>query len=377
MRRQRMAMVGGGPGAFIGPVHWRAALLDNEIELVAGAFSSDARKAPAAAELYGIDPARSYASFDKMIKDEAARPDGAEFVCIVTPNHMHLPVAKAALEAGFDVMSDKPATATAEEARELRRLLAKRPERLYGLTYTYTGYPLVREARVLCNSGALGRIRKVIVEYSQGWLSTRAELENKQAEWRTDPARAGAGCIGDIGVHAFNLAEFVSGQRVSELCSDVSTVVDGRALDDDCNILLRFGNGARGVLHASQIALGERNNLNLRVYGDKGALSWRQEEPNELHLTWADGRGETRHAGAGYLDTAGAGYTRIPVGHPEGYFEAFANIYRDFARARREGKSIDATLVPGIEDGVRGMEFVEAAVSQSRNGWIEFRGGKQ
>lgn len=377
MRRLRMAMVGGGPGAFIGPVHWRAATLDSEIELVAGAFSSDPGKASAAAAQYGIDPKRAYASYDEMLRAERARDDGAEFVCIVTPNHLHMPVAKAALEAGLDVMSDKPATATAEEARSLQRLLAGMPKRLYGLTYTYTGYPLVREARVLCASGALGKVRKVIVEYSQGWLSTRAELENKQAAWRTDPAQAGAGCIGDIGVHAFNIAEFVSGERVAELCADVSTVVEGRQLDDDCNILLRFANGARGVLHASQIALGERNNLNLRVYGEKGALEWRQEEPNELRLLWADGRGETRHAGGGHLATANAGYTRLPVGHPEGYFEAFANLYRDFARAQREGKNISSTLIPGIEEGVRGMEFVECAVSQSRKGWVEFRGGKQ
>lgn len=374
MRRLRMAMVGGGPGAFIGPVHWRAAQLDGEIELVAGAFSSDPARAPAAAAMYGLDPARSYASFEAMIRDERVRADGAEFVCIVTPNHLHFPVAKAALEAGLDVMSDKPATATAAEARELKGLLERMPDRLFGLTYTYTGYPLVREARELCRGGALGEIRKVVVEYSQGWLSTALEQENKQAAWRTDPAQAGAGCIGDIGVHAFNLAEFVTGERVSELCGDVSTVVAKRRLDDDCNLLLRFGNGARGVLHASQIALGERNNLNLRVYGDKGALAWRQEEPNQLHLTWADGRGETRHTGAGHLQTADAGYTRLPTGHPEGYFEAFANLYRDFARARREGKGIGATLVPSIVEGLRGMEFVELAVSQSRNGWVELRG---
>ncbi|MBL8549018.1 MAG: Gfo/Idh/MocA family oxidoreductase [Hyphomonadaceae bacterium] len=377
MGRLRMAMVGGGPGAFIGPVHRRAAELDAAIELVAGAFTSDPKRAPDAAAFYGVDPARSYAAFQDMLDAEKKRPDGAEFVCIVTPNHLHWPVAKAALEAGFDVMSDKPATATAEEAHALQRLLAGMPKRLYGLTYTYTGYPLVREARTLCISGALGVIRKVVVEYSQGWLSTRAELENKQAAWRTDPARAGAGCTGDIGVHAFNLAEFVAGERVSSLCADVSTVVDGRALDDDCNVLIRFANGARGVLHASQIALGERNNLNLRIYGDEGALAWRQETPNELALTWADGRGETRHAGAGHLKTSGEGYTRLPTGHPEGYFEAFANLYRDFACARREGRTIETTLVPGIAEGVRGMEFVELAVTQSRKGWVEFRGGKQ
>jgi predicted dehydrogenase len=371
----RMAMVGGGPGAFIGPVHRMAAELDREIVLVAGAFSRDADKSRAAGAAWGLAPERSYADWAAMIEAEAASADGAELVSIVTPNHLHLPVARAALKAGLHVISDKPATATLAEALELKTVVeAAGP--LYGLTYTYTGYPMVREARALVARGDLGRVRKVVVEYSQGWLSAPIELDgrNKQAAWRADPHASGAGgCSGDIGVHAFNIAEFVSGLQVERVCADLSTVVAGRALDDDCNVLLRFEGGAPGVLVASQIAAGDRNGLRLRVYGEKGGLDWRHDAPDILTLNWLDAPVQTLHAGAGYLSDAAAGATRLPTGHPEGFIEAFANIYRDFARAIRTGCPND--LTPGIVEGVRGMAFVEQAILSSREGstWVSLQ----
>lgn len=365
MRRLRMGMIGGGPGAFIGPVHRIAAELDREIELVAGVFSSDAERSRAGAESYHIDPTRGYPDLTTMFAAERAREDGIDFVAIVSPNHHHLPAARAALAAGIPVMSDKPATAMLDEARELAGLVvdAGLP---YGLTYTYSGYPLVREARTRIAAGALGSIRKVVVEYPQGWLA--GEATGKQAEWRVDPARAGAGgCIGDIGVHAFHLAEFITGLRVTDLLADLGTVVPGRQLDDDCSVLLRFENGARGVLLASQIEVGELNGLRIRVYGEHGGLIWRQEEPNSLTLHHGDGRTEILRAGDATLSPVAA--SRTPGGHPEGYLEAFANLYCDFARLLRGG---DAPLLPGIADGVRGMAFIATAVAASRagQGWV-------
>lgn len=359
-------MIGGGPGAFIGPVHRIAAELDREIELVAGAFSSDPARSRAAGEAYRIDPARAYPDLATMLTAERARSDAADFVAIVTPNHDHLPSARAALAAGFAVMSDKPMTATLEEARALAEAVAM-SGLPYGLTYTYSGYPLVREARARIAAGALGTVRKVVVEYPQGWLAGAAT--GKQAEWRVDPARAGAGgCIGDIGVHAFHLAEFVTGLKVTELLADLGAVVPGRMLDDDCSVLLRFENGARGMLLASQIEVGELNGLRIRVYGEHGGLIWRQETPNTLTLHHTDGRTEVLHAGSGALGPDAANRTRTPAGHPEGYLEAFANLYRDFADVLRGGA---APSLPGAADGLRSMAFIDTAVraSAARAGW--------
>lgn len=369
----RLAMVGGGPGAFIGPVHRMAAELDGRLRLVAGAFSRDPARSAQAAEAWGV---RGYGDWSEMIAAEAARPDGAEAVAVVTPNHLHLAVSRAALQAGLHVISDKPATRTLAEAHELAQVVAA-SGRLYGLTYTYTGYPMVREAREIVRRGDLGTVRKIVVEYPQGWLSRPIEREGaKQAEWRVDPALAGAGCIGDIGVHAFNLAEFVGGVRVERLCADVATVVPGRALDDDCNVLLRFHGGARGVLIASQISAGARNGLRLQVYGEKGGLTWSHERPSELTVDWLDGPSQTLHAASAYLSGPAQGSSRIPTGHPEGFIEAFANLYRDFAAAIAEGRA-DAGLVPDIAEGVRSMAFVETAVAASRDGrgWVTLEGG--
>ncbi|TWB23721.1 putative dehydrogenase [Nitrospirillum amazonense] len=368
----RMAMVGGGPGSFIGPVHRMAAELDGRIRLVAGAFSRDEAKSKAAATGYGIDPARAHGDYRRMLAAEAARPDGAQFVAIVTPNHLHFPVAKAALEAGFSVLSDKPATATLEEAEDLARVVAD-TGRLYGLTYTYTGYPLVREARAIVRRGDLGAIRKVVVEYSQGWLAQAVEkTDNAQAAWRADPAQSGlGGCIGDIGVHAFNAAEFVSGLAVTRLNADLNSLVPGRRLDDDCNILLRFGEDVPGVLVASQVAAGDRNGLRLRVYGTRGGLDWCHERPDVLTLNWLDRPTQTLHAAAPYLGPAGRGPARLPTGHPEGFIEAFANIYRDFAAAIASGGDLEGTQVPTIRDGLRGMAFVARAVAANGAGWVQ------
>lgn len=366
-RRLRFGMIGGGPGSFIGPIHRIAAELDREIELVAGAFSSDAGRSQAAGESYWIDPARAYPSIEAMIAAEQAREDRIDFVSIVTPNYHHLPAARTALAAGLPVISDKPATATLAEARELAQCVAK-AGLPYALTYTYSGYPLVREARARVAAGALGSVRKVVVEYPQGWLA--GEAVGKQAEWRVDPAKSGpGGCIGDIGTHAFQLAEFVTGLKVTQLLADLGAVVPGRLVDDDCTVLLRFENGARGVLLASQIEVGEMNGLRIRLYGDKGGLIWKQEAPNTLTIHSFNGRTEVIHAGGPQLGPDAASRTRTPVGHPEGYLEAFANLYRDFAAVLR-GEA--APLLPGIEDALRGMTFIDTAVAASTTGksWV-------
>jgi predicted dehydrogenase len=366
----RMGMVGGGPGAFIGPVHRMGAELDGDIRLVAGAFSSDPAKSKLAGQTYGIAADRAYGNYEEMLKAESKRSDPIDFVSIVTPNHLHLPVAAAAMDLGFHVVSDKPATATLDEAYKLRDVV-KRTGKLYALTHTYTGYPLVREARTICRRGDLGAVRKVVVEYSQGWLSDRLEdTGHKQAGWRADPAQAGlGGCIGDIGVHAFNIVEFVSGLRIAEVAAALSSVVKGRRLDDDCNILLRMENGSPGVLHASQIAAGERNGIRLRVYGEKGGLDWSHDDPNRLCLNWKDAPSQTLYAGSNvsYLSQPSRSAFRTPVGHPEGLIEAFANIYRDFAAAVRQRQPL-SDVVPSIEAGVRGMLFVQRAVESSRAG---------
>jgi predicted dehydrogenase len=368
----RMAMVGGGPGSFIGPVHRLAAELDHQIRLVAGAFSGDAARSSEAGRDYGVAPDRAYADWQSMLSAEAKRPDGAEFVAITTPNHLHLPVAVAALGAGFHVMSDKPATATLAEALVLRDAVSA-SDRQFALTYTYSGYPLIRHAREMVAAGALGTIRKVVTEYAQGWLAEPIERggDNKQATWRSDPAKSGAGgAIADIGVHAFHLAEYVTGGRVTDILADLAAVVPGRVLDDDCAILMRYDNGARGVLIASQISIGELNGLRLRVYGEKGSLDWRQEEPNSLTWHRLDGSTEILRTGTPAIGAAGQAVTRIPAGHPEGYLEAFANLYREFAARVRGGGQ--AGVLPGIDDGVRGMALIDTAVRASRErlGWV-------
>lgn len=359
----RLAMIGGGPGSFIGPVHRMAAELDGGIRLVAGAFSSDVDRARVAGATFGIAPERSYADWRQMIAEDRE----VDLVAVVTPNHLHLPVARAALEAGLHVVSDKPATLTLAEALELRQVV-EASGCVYALTYTYTGYSTLRMAREMVADGAIGAVRKLVVEYPQGWLSQPVEHDgSKQAEWRADPARAGlGGCIGDIGVHAFNLAEYVSGQRVVEFVADLSSVVDGRALDDDCNILLRFAGGQSGVLIASQISAGEHNGLRLTVYGENASIRWSHETCDRLTILRGDGRHETLYAGVGLSPAA-----RLPSGHPEGFIEAFANIYRDVAAAIRGERALIDDRVPGIVEGVRSMAFVERAVaaSKARAGW--------
>lgn len=374
-RKLRMGMVGGGRGAFIGAVHRMAAALDGQIELVCGAFSSDPQRSRDSGADLLLPPDRCYGSFEEMMQREAALPADVrmDFVSIVTPNHVHFPAAKAALEHGFHVVSDKPATFDLAEVKSLGDIVA-RTGLLYALTHNYTGYPLVKEARDIVRSGRIGAVRKVVVEYPQGWLATRLEeTGQKQADWRTDPARSGAGgCLGDIGTHAENLAEYITGLRIRELAADLTAFVEGRKLDDDANLLLRFEGGAKGVLHASQISVGEENNLNIRIYGEKGALEWHQQEPNTLLLKWGDRPTEVLRTGQGALGAAAKANTRIPSGHPEGYLEGFANIYRNFAghlRAVLAGTKPDPLCLdyPTIAAGIRGMAFIEAAVESSKN----------
>jgi predicted dehydrogenase len=370
--RVRYGMVGGGEGAFIGAVHRSAAALDGRLELVCGAFASDAERSRRSGTTLGLDPGRSYADYAAMFREEAALPEHErmQFVAIVTPNHLHLPVALAALGAGFHVLSDKPATATLAECRLLAAEI-ERTGQLYGLTHPYAAYPAIVEARERIAAGEIGAVRKVLVEYNQGWLAEPIERDgHKQASWRTDPERAGAGgCMGDIGVHAFQLAEHVAGVEVVELCAALNRTVPGRALDDDGSVLLRFANGAHGLLTASQVCTGEENALRLRIYGETGAIDWFQQEPNSLWLRHAERPAELlRTAGPG-MAPRGLALTRVPAGHPEGYIEAFANVYRAFAeqvRAVASGRAPDASdVVPGIEAALRGMAFIEAAVAAS------------
>ena len=375
-RKIRYGMVGGGRGAFIGALHRIAAAMDGQIELVCGAFSSDPQRSKDSGADFFLPANRCYGTYEEMIRAEAKLPLGErmDFMCIVTPNFMHFPPAKMALENGFHVLSDKPATFSLDEAKKLAAIV-KKSGLLYGLTHNYTGYPLVKEARAMVAAGKLGKIRKVVVEYPQGWLATRLEAsDQKQAAWRTDPKRSGAaGCIGDIGTHAENLAEYITDLPISELAADLTAFVKGRKLDDDGNLLLRFKGGAKGVLHSSQISVGEENNLNIRVYGEKGGLEWHQNEPNTLLVKWLDQPTQIFRTGNGYLGKAAASATRTPPSHPEGYLEAFANVYRAFAgavRARLDGKKLakddPANDYPKIEDGVRGMAFIEAVVKSSK-----------
>jgi predicted dehydrogenase len=376
--RIRLGMVGGGQGAFIGAVHRIAARLDDRYELVAGAFSSDpARGRASAAELH-VAPDRAYATAEEMAARETAREDGVEAVSIVTPNHAHAGPAIAFLKAGIHVICDKPLCHTMEAALEVERA-ARASRAILALTHNYTGYPLVRQAQAMVAEGAIGDVRVVQVEYPQDWLTVPLEeTGQKQAAWRTDPARSGAaGSVGDIGTHAFNLAEFVTGQRVESLAADLSSFVPGRRLDDNAHMLLRFAGGPRGMLWCSQVAPGNENGLRLRVYGSGGGLEWAQEQPNLLiHSPFGEAPRTIRRGGHG-TSPAAAAATRIPAGHPEGYLEAFAQLYRDIAEqilAAREGRPADpaSMLVPGIEEGMRGMRFMAAAVRSGAAGaaWV-------
>ncbi|WP_230312298.1 Gfo/Idh/MocA family protein [Paracoccus lichenicola] len=378
MARIRLGMVGGGKDAFIGAVHRIAARIDGEYDLVAGALSSTPERSRDSGVALGLDPDRCYGSFEEMAGAEAARPDGIEAVAIVTPNHVHGPAAAAFLRRGIHVICDKPLTATMAQAAELEAAI-RASDALFILTHNYTGYPMIRQARAMIAAGDLGRIRIVQVEYAQDWLTEAAEATgtNKQAEWRTDPERSGAGgSIGDIGTHAHNLACFVTGLTVESLSADLHSFVPGRRVDDNAHILLRLNNGARGMLWCSQVAPGNENGLRLRVYGEKGGLEWGQEDPNYLWYTpFGEPKRLLTRKGAGAGDAANA-VSRTPGGHPEGYLEGFANIYTGAARAIRAAQASqrapDLDLLPGLEEGLAGMRFIDACIRSSRDdaAWV-------
>ncbi|HEY8512729.1 MAG TPA: Gfo/Idh/MocA family oxidoreductase [Cyclobacteriaceae bacterium] len=374
-RKLRMGMVGGGIGSFIGPVHRKAAGIDGQIELVCGAFSIDPQESKETGKSLYLNPDRVYGTYQEMFERERDLPadERMDFVSIVTPNHVHFGPAKMALENGFHVVVEKPIAFSLQEAKTLKKLVDK-TGLILALTHTYTGYPMVKEARNIVASGKLGKIRKVYSEYPQGWLSTMLEKTgNQQASWRTDPKQSGAGgAIGDIGTHAANLAEYITGARITEICAMLNIMVKGRKIDDDSSMLLKFDNGASGMLMATQVAAGEENNLNIRVYGEKGGLEWHQEEPNTLILKWLDRPREILRAGWSYLSDDAKSFTRTPSGHPEGYLEAFANIYRAFTQAVRDykpGKKINPAKYdfPDVEDGVRGMMFVDTVIKSANS----------
>ena len=379
MTAVRYGMVGGGPDAFIGAVHRMAAALDGQFKLAAGAFSADGERSRQTGTELGLDPTRTYASYEEMARAEAALPadERIEIVSIVTPNHLHFPVARMFLDAGFHVVCDKPLTTSLEDAETLCGM-AVAGDRIFAVTHNYTGYPMVKEARERIRSGSLGPVRKVVVEYSQGWLATLLEAEgHKQAEWRTDPSRAGiSSALGDIGSHAHNLTRYVTGLEIESLFADLGTMVSGRALEDDASVLLHFEGGARGVLLASQISVGERNHLRLRVYGTQGGLDWNQEIPDRLRLMAMDGTEQLLHVGGSGLSERTQAHTRLPGGHPEGFIEAFANLYRNVARtlcvqkgAAEPGPFDDD--FPTVQDGARGVHFIETAVESGRQGaWV-------
>lgn len=380
-RRLRLGMVGGGQGAFIGGVHRIAARIDDHFELVAGAFASDPERARASAAQLHVAPERAYADYRAMAEAESQREDGIDVVAIVTPNHLHFAVARTFLEAGIDVICDKPMTTTLEDARALADLV-ERSGRFFGLTHNYSGYSLVRQARQMVAAGELGELRVVQVEYPQDWLATRLEDQGvKQAEWRTDPKRSGpAGCLGDIGTHAYHLARFVTGLEVESLAADLHAFVDGRVLDDNVHMMLRFKGGARGMLWSSQVAPGRENGLRLRVYGSRGGLEWHQEDPNQLiHSPQGEPPRILTRNGPGLGEEAMAA-VRIPPGHPEGYLEAFAQLYSDFAEqirarhANREAHGL-ARHTPGVADGVDGLMFITRALESSQAGgsWVTFQ----
>jgi predicted dehydrogenase len=370
--RIRLGMVGGGQGAFIGAVHRLAARMDDEYEFVAGALSADPKKAKASAADLGLDPARSYASFKEMAKAESKRADGIEAVSIVTPNHVHVPAAMAFIEAGIHVICDKPLSLNLKEAKALEKLLAKRKDVIFALTHNYSGYPMIRQAKAMIAAGELGEIRLAQGEYPQDWLTTALEKTGqKQAAWRTDPKRSGAGgCVGDIGTHTYQLLCDVSGLTAQELSADLTSFVKGRVLDDNVHVMLRYKGGAKGMIWASQVAPGNENGLKIRVYGTKGGLEWTQADPNYLWYTpFGEPKRLITRGGAGSGPAAGR-VTRVPPGHPEGYLEGFANIYTEVARAikaaRAGKKPAKEVAFPGISDGVQGMAFIEACVKSSK-----------
>ncbi|GAA3596433.1 Gfo/Idh/MocA family oxidoreductase [Flavivirga amylovorans] len=379
-RKLRMGMIGGGTGSFIGDVHRKAASIDGMIDLVCGAFSSSVEKSIASGKALYLPEDRCYGSYEEMILKEKKLPADVQmdFVAIVTPNHMHFPPAKLALENGFHVVCDKPMTLTLDEAIELEKIVAE-SGKLFALTHNYTGHPLVKQAKAMVANGDLGNIRKIQVQYLQGWLSTAVEsTENKQAAWRMDPKRSGiGGALGDIGTHAENLVEYITGLNIDELAADLGTFGKGRILDDDGNLLLRMENGAKGTMSISQIALGEENNLAIRVYGEKGSLEWHQENPNQLITRWLKNPIKIFTPNGNDLYPEALNVSRIPAGHPEGYLEAFATIYKNFGThlmAVLNGVTIERPDYPTVKDGVRGMKFIYAAVeSDTNNGaWTKF-----
>ncbi len=381
-RKIKMGMVGGGTGAFIGEVHRMAARLDGYIDLVCGAFSSNPKKSKASGKALFLPADRVYKSYYEMFQQEALLPEGErmDFVSIVTPNHLHFEPAKLALQSGFHVVCDKPVTFNLEEAKELKKIINKE-QRLFALTHNYTGYPMVKEAKAMVVADRLGKLRRCIVEYPQGWLSTRLEATGqKQADWRTDPKKSGkAGAIGDIGTHAENLLAYITGLEITHVCADLNTFVKGRKLDDDGAILLKLEDGAKAILLASQIAAGEENNLRIRIYGEKGGLDWSQQNPNTLYYRTLNKSMQVLRTGVGQQAKTTQAAIRIPAGHPEGFLEAFANIYKNFALTisqHLEGKKLKAinTDFPTIDDGIRGMRFIDRVVAsaQSDQKWIKF-----
>ncbi len=384
-RKLRMGMVGGGKDAFIGAIHRLAANMDGLIELSCGALSINPEIAMASGEALFLPKDRTYTTFEEMIKAEAALPadQRMDFVTIVTPNFAHFAPAKMALEHGFHVVIEKPITFSLEEAKELKQILDKTGLTLC-LTHTYSGYPLVKQIKAMIKEGQLGKVRKVWVEYPQGWLSKLSEREgNAQAAWRTDPKKSGKSSVmGDIGTHAAHLAEYVTGSKITDVCAELNTMVEGRVLDDDGAVMLKFDNGAKGVLMASQVAAGEENGIRIRVYGEKGGVEWYQHEPNTLQVKWLDQPTQIYRAGGNnghYLSPLAVHNCRTPAGHPEGYLEAFANIYRNFALTlgcKMDGTTPTAEMLdfPGIEDGLRGMAFIDNVVasSQSDKKWTPY-----
>lgn len=383
-RKIRMGMIGGGPGAFIGEVHRKAARLDGLIELVAGAFDIDPNKSIQQGKALNLAPKRVYPDYKTMIASEKALPsdERIDFVAITTPNNWHYPIASDFLKAGFDIMCEKPMTVNVLEARKLKKLV-EQTGRVFGLMHNYVGYPMVKLARDMVRQGDLGAIRKIVVQYPQGWLARPIEREGQmQAAWRTDPKQSGAaGCMGDIGTHAANLAEYITGLRIESVCADLTIFVSGRKLDDDGNVLLRFKGGAKGVLHASQVSIGEENNLAIWVHGENASLEWHQEHPNYLYVRRLDAPEEVWKRGNGYIgkkSPAAARATRLPFGHPEAFIEAFANHYLNFAsvlQARIENrKPTELELdFPGVDEGLRGMLFIESVVKSAKLGskWVK------
>lgn len=376
-RKLRYGMVGGGPGAFIGEVHRMAAALDGRIELVAGAFSSSPEKSKQKGEELNLDPSRVYGSYEEMAEKESQLPEEEriDFVSIVTPNFLHHPVAKKFIEAGFHVVCDKPMTKTVEEAEELCQLVDEH-DTVFALTHNYTGYPMVKEAREMVKNGKLGEVRKIVVEYPQGWLAQ--PVDNKQANWRTDPKKAGvSSAVGDIGSHAENLVEYITGLQIESLCADINTFVEGRNLEDDANVLVHYQGGARGILYCSQVSVGEENSLSIRAYGTNAAIEWKQEDPNYLHVMYPNGPEEVYKRGNPYLSNIAQHNNRIPPGHPEGFIEAFANIYVNFANTLSAKLAGDNPTefdldFPTVEDGARGVDFIHKVIeSGKKEEWIE------